>query len=145
MEWKFPRVSAWALATTWVELRAMTMDQGEDNKWSSSSSVCSLFIGQVTVQLLSMEDDAAAGHGLKGRSLGKDGGLSVGGKLWVTRPAHLSCLSFYYGQTRLNWYQLSELTRQIGQPLYIQSSTTSFLTYPFGLLAGQHPSAQLKF
>lgn len=40
--------------------------------------------------------------------------------------AHL--FSFYCSPTRLNWYQLSELSRQIDGPLYIQSSTTSLLT-----------------
>jgi len=51
----------------------------------------------------------------------------------ATSHLFLLLLLFYYitrrvGVDSLNWYQLSELSRQIDKPLYIQSSATSFLT-----------------
>ncbi len=48
--------------------------------------------------------------------------------------------------TRLNWNQLSELTRQIDGPLYIQSLTTSSLRLEMmNPLAVNSLATQLKF
>ena len=65
--------------------------------------------------------------------------------VWVTWPLPRS--SVIYGDaTRLNWNQLSELTRQIDGPLYIQSLTTSSLRQvTMNPLAVNSLTTQLKF
>lgn len=63
---------------------------------------------------------------------------------WTRRSA--GAHPVYGDATRLNWNQLSELTRQIDGPLYIQSLTTSSLRQVMmNPLAVNSLTTQLKF